>query len=116
MRHKDGSIRYVLINSNGCFENGKFMHTRCFTRDVTDRVKAEQLQEQLLESERAARADAERVSRMKDEFLATLSHEVRTPLNAIYGWTKIIQQSPADAHTVAEGIAVIERNVVRKRG
>ena len=35
LRHNDGSIRHVLINSSVLFEDGKFVHTRCFTRDVT---------------------------------------------------------------------------------
>ena len=37
MRHKDGSIRYVVINSSGLWEDGQFIHSRCFTRDVTER-------------------------------------------------------------------------------
>jgi PAS domain S-box-containing protein len=41
LRAKDGSIRDVLINSNVLWENGKFIHTRCFTRDVTNQVGAE---------------------------------------------------------------------------
>ena len=41
LRCKDGSIREVLINSNALFEDGQFVHTRCFTRDVTARKKAE---------------------------------------------------------------------------
>jgi len=36
---KDGSIRYVAISSNALFENGRFIHTRCFTRDITDRKR-----------------------------------------------------------------------------
>jgi PAS domain S-box-containing protein len=35
LRHRDGSIRHVLLNSSVLFEDGKFVHTRCFTRDVT---------------------------------------------------------------------------------
>jgi PAS domain S-box-containing protein len=42
LRCKDGSIRDVLINSNVLWEGGKFIHTRCFTRDVTARKRAEQ--------------------------------------------------------------------------
>jgi PAS domain S-box-containing protein len=49
MRHKDGSVRHVLINSNGLWENGKFVHSRGFTRDVTDRKHAEQTLSERLE-------------------------------------------------------------------
>jgi PAS domain S-box-containing protein len=42
LRAKDGSTRDVLINSNVYWENGDFIHTRCFTRDVTNQVNAEQ--------------------------------------------------------------------------
>ena len=41
MRCKDGSIKDVLINSNVLWEDGRFIHTRCFTRDVTERKAAE---------------------------------------------------------------------------
>ncbi|OUL27155.1 hypothetical protein BV378_10865 [Nostoc sp. RF31YmG] len=41
LRCKDGSIRYVLIQSNVFWENGNFIHTRCFTRDITERKKVE---------------------------------------------------------------------------
>ena len=41
LRCKDGSIRDVLINSNVLFEDGKFVHTRCFTRDVTNQKRVE---------------------------------------------------------------------------
>ena len=41
LRCKDGSIRYVLVSSNVYFENGQFIHTRCFTSDITERKQAE---------------------------------------------------------------------------
>ena len=42
LRSKNGSIRHVLIDSSGYFEDGRFAHTRCFTRDVTAHQEAEQ--------------------------------------------------------------------------
>lgn len=41
MRCKDGSIKHVLIDSSVLWEDGKFIHTRCFTRDITERKRAE---------------------------------------------------------------------------
>jgi PAS domain S-box-containing protein len=51
LRHKDGSIRYGLINSNVLWEDDNFVHTRCFTRDITERKQAE---EKLFMAERRA--------------------------------------------------------------
>src|SRR5262249_30289856 len=42
IRCKDGSIKNVLIDSSVLREEGRFVHTQCFTRDVTDRKKAEE--------------------------------------------------------------------------
>jgi PAS domain S-box-containing protein len=76
LRCKDGSIRHVLIHSSGLWENGKFLYTRCFIRDVTERVELEQeLKVRLAE---LAQAD-----QRKNEFLAMLGHELRNPLSAV---------------------------------
>ena len=73
--------------------------------DITALKKAQ------LESERAARAEAERMSEMKDEFLATLSHELRTPLSAILGWAQVLAPAPDGARGAASArCEVIERN------
>jgi PAS domain S-box-containing protein len=64
----------------------------------------------LLDSERAARSDAERVSELKDAFLATLSHELRTPLNAILGWSHILRTGARDDTDLQKGLQTIERN------
>ncbi|HZE68270.1 MAG TPA: MASE1 domain-containing protein [Pyrinomonadaceae bacterium] len=47
MRRKDGSIVDVLINSSAYFENGRFIHTSCFTRDVTEQLRADKALRQL---------------------------------------------------------------------
>jgi signal transduction histidine kinase/CheY-like chemotaxis protein len=66
--------------------------------------------EGLLANEKAARMEAETSNRAKDIFLATLSHEMRTPLNAIVGWISILRAKGSEDEDVVEGLAVIERN------
>ena len=82
--------------------------------DITERKAAEAEREELLRRESAARGDAERANRLKDEFLATLSHELRSPLNAIVGWTHILRRGASmggvPAEELANALTVIERN------
>jgi PAS domain S-box-containing protein len=76
LRSKDGSTRHILIHSSGYWEEGKFLYTRCFIRDVTDRVQLEnELRQRLVQ---LAEAD-----QRKNEFLAMLGHELRNPLSAV---------------------------------
>jgi signal transduction histidine kinase/ActR/RegA family two-component response regulator len=86
-------------------------------RDVTTRRRTEdalrdesQSRAALLEAERKARAEVERVSLMKDEFLATLSHELRTPLTAVLGWSQILLTGQHDPADVQHGLATIAQN------
>jgi PAS domain S-box-containing protein len=66
--------------------------------------------EALLASERQARGDASRAARLKDEFLAIVSHELRSPLNAIVGYTHLLKRNAGDPRRTAEAIEIIERN------
>jgi PAS domain S-box-containing protein len=79
------------------------------SRDVTAERQAAQERERLLKSERQARDEAESQSRLKDEFLATLSHELRTPMNAILGWLSILE-SGKPIREIHSALAVIRRN------
>ncbi|MEG3987981.1 ATP-binding protein [Microcoleus sp. S28C3] len=82
------------------------------TRDITDRKQAEAEREKLLQQEQTAREAAETANRIKDEFLAVLSHELRSPLNPILGWSKLLQQGKLGAAKTASALASIERNAL----
>ena len=49
-------------------------------------------------------------NRLKDEFLATLSHELRTPMNSIVGWTDLLRNKEVGADEIDAAIEVIHRN------
>src|ERR1700735_1864702 len=66
---------------------------------------------QRLADERALRAEAERVSRLKDEFLSTLGHELRAPLHAILGWSRLLEFGRLAPEDVQRGGQTIDRNV-----
>lgn len=65
---------------------------------------------QLYEAERNARAEAEQANQVKDEFLAVLSHELRSPLNPILGWTKLLRTQQLSPEKVDQALATVERN------
>ncbi|NJK74709.1 MAG: response regulator [Microcoleus sp. SU_5_6] len=89
---------------------GAIVGLRGTVQDITDRKLAEAEREQLLQREQAAREQAEQANRIKDEFLAVLSHELRSPLNPILGWAKLLTTGKLNATKTAQAISTIERN------
>jgi len=78
--------------------------------DVTERRLSETRQLRSLDSERAARAEAELSNQLKDQFLATLSHELRNPLGAILGWSAVLKNSPELSPSLRAASEAIDRN------
>ena len=72
-------------------------------RDVTEERAREKLRERLLEEAQAANL-------RRDEFLAAVSHEMRTPLNAVVGWTHLLRRGQVDDSRMDHALSVIERN------
>ncbi len=96
---------------------GRPQRLRILVFDATDRrqyerelLLARRVADEARETERFAREQAERASRAKDDFLALVSHELRSPLSAILGWTQVLRRTGNDAGKLAQGLDVIERN------
>ena len=91
--------------------NDEIIGTVTALEDVSDRLAAEAQLRTQIAAQQKARAAAERALRAKDEFLSTLSHEMRTPLNAVLGWAQILlTRTDVDRELLDRGLHVIERN------
>jgi PAS domain S-box-containing protein len=82
-------------------------------RDITERKHAELATVAALETQQAAIAELEQLNRSKSRFLSTISHEFRTPLTAIIGYSELLASNAADPAQVAEDAAVIHREASR---
>ncbi len=111
IRRADGSLRWIQTRATALADGASGTRRIVGTlRDVTGRRELAAEREALLAAERAARSDLVAAGQAKDEFLATISHELRSPLNAILGWATLLQRPKVDAATMRDGLKVIERN------
>src|SRR5205085_7756103 len=105
---KDGTER--AIDDSGApirDATGKIVGVVLVFHDVTERRSNERARIDLLALEQNARAEAEAISRMKDEFLLTVSHELRTPLNSILGWARLLTQGQLDQGTAGRALTSV---------
>ena len=97
-RHSDGVYRWFLMRGvPQCDEAGKLTGWIVAATDI--------------DTEHQALKQAEAASRMKEEFLATVSHELRNPLNAIVGWVHLLRSGSLDLAKSTKALETIERNV-----
>ena len=108
---KDGRLVEVSITISPMRDlQGRIVGASKIARDITERRRIEARFAELLSREQDARRDAEAANRAKDDFLATLSHELRTPINAILGWAQVLASTQHDAATVSRALEIIGRN------
>ncbi|MEG4939607.1 PAS domain-containing protein [Microcoleus sp. F4-D5] len=111
IRRKDGGYSWAIDAAAPRFsKSGQFEGYIGSVIDITERKQVETERDMVLQLEQTARAEAERANRIKDEFLAVLSHELRSPLNPILGWSQLLVGGKLNANQSAKAFETIERN------
>jgi PAS domain S-box-containing protein len=104
---KDGSRVWVTLGAAMLGDSDN--RWMCFALDISERKRAAVDREAAFDRERAARTHAEEATRLKDEFLANLSHELRTPMNAIIGWTHLLRSGRLEEAQRTRALESIDR-------
>lgn len=112
LRRHDGAWRWLTYKGVPLFEDRKLRGYAGSCLDITERIEAEREAREEhdgeLARERSARANAESATQARDQFLAIVSHELRSPLNGIKSWTHVLANQITDADpTVRRAIAGI---------
>ncbi|HEY8186712.1 MAG TPA: chemotaxis protein CheB [Pyrinomonadaceae bacterium] len=108
---KDGTpIDISLTVSPIVDAQGKITGASKIAHDISSRKRTDEERAALLLREQNARAEAEAANRLKDEFLAIVSHEVRTPLTSIVGWIHMLRSGKLDEEQTTKALESIDRN------
>jgi len=107
-----GERTFLITKSPLRDEQARVIGLIAVATDISERKHAQQELEKLVVAEQRLRAEAERANRAKDEFLAIVSHELRSPLNALKGWSHLmLTTQPPDRSLVERAAKAIKRNV-----
>lgn len=110
-RASDGTYRWHLVRGLPLKDDqGRVVKWVGTCTDIHEKKQIQEEQKQMLQQEQAARLEAETANRIKEQFLAVLSHELRSPLNPILGWTKLLKSRNFDKVTAERALDIIERN------
>ncbi len=109
--YSDGNINWLWSHGKTIFnEELKAKMMIGSVRVINDSKAASAELERIYQLEKKAKFEAEKANKTKDFFLALVSHELRSPLNAILGWTNILLKKEVDKDTKTRALETIERS------
>lgn len=98
----DGSEHWVMSEGRVMDDAQQPVRMIGVTRDITDRKRAEAERTLLLEREQAARVAAEQALNIREQFLSLASHELKTPLTALLGYSSLLQKRTREGQPVGQ--------------